>query len=382
MSFIKHYGNEKVFKIGIILRDFRLGGSERIALGLANYWSSLNFLVTVFVGRNGGIMRDLLYPDIVVHSASIPATVSDKRLSEKTAQAAKRYFQDNPVHACYIPGNGHWPITRRLAQLPLPVRPTLVSQVSSPIFRRGRNALSQWLYNVRMRFLLRASDHVVAVSRDLAQDTRTVLADRDVQVIPLPIIWEERAPVPVPDNATLNIVAAGRLVPVKGFDVLIEAIALVKKHYPTVRLTICGEGPERQRLEDLIRSLGLDENVTLAGYVACIRPWLDACRMFVLSSHAESYGAVLVEALAAGRQIISTRCTPALQDLMQTPWVGEAVPVNNPAALADAIIQLAALPPPPCETLAKIVTPFHLACGGEHYLSLLTSRQQEQHAVN
>ena len=370
---MENSASQKFFKIGVVLRDFRLGGSERVAIGLANYWAGLGFLVTVFVGRNEGAMRDLLRPEIAVHSASIPASVPDRLLGKKTACAAKRHFQGNPVQACYVPGNGHWPVTRRLAQLPRQIRPTLVSQVSSPIFRHGRNLLSQWLYNVRMRFLLRGSDHVVAVSHELAKDTRTVLTGRDVMVIPLPVVWEERDLVPVPQDGALNILAAGRLVPVKGFDVLIEAIARVKKHCPTVRLTICGEGPERPRLENLINTLGLHDNVVLAGYVPCIRPWLDACRMFVLSSHAESYGAVLVEALAAGRQIVSTRCTPALQDLMQAPWVGEAVPVGDPCALADAIVRLQAQPPPPCETLAETVRSFHLAHGGEHYLSLLTA---------
>lgn len=365
--------SQKLFKIGVVLRDFRLGGSERVAIGLAHYWSGLGFSVTVFVGRDEGEMRGLLRPEITVCSASIPAHVSDKKLGEETACAAKRYFQANPVQACYVPGNGHWPITRRLGQLPRRVRPVLVSQVSSPIFRQGRTLLSQWLYNMRMRFLLRKSDHVVAVSHALAQDTRTVLTRADIKVIPLPVVWEEHDLVPVPGDGALNILAAGRLVPIKGFDVLIRAIALVKHRHPTVRLTICGEGPERPVLEGLIRSLGLQDNVELVGYVSCIRPFLDACRLFVLSSYAESYGAVLVEALAAGRQIVSTRCTPALDDLMRAPWVGEAVPVGDARALADAIIRLQAEPAPPCEKLAETVRSFHLAHGGEHYLSLLAS---------
>ncbi|MFT8419186.1 MAG: glycosyltransferase [Acetobacter sp.] len=363
----------KFFKIGVVLRDFRLGGSERVAIGLAHYWSGLGFPVTVFVGRNEGEMRDLLRSDIIVRSASIPAHVSDRQLGEKTACAAKLYFQANPVQACYVPGNGHWPIARRLAQLPRQVRPVLVSQVSSPIFRQGRNLLSQWLYNVRMRFLLRRSDHVVAVSHALAQDTRTVLTRPDVKVIPLPVVWEEHDLVRVPENGALNILAAGRLVPIKGFDVLIKAVALIKQHQPNVRLTICGEGPERPALESLIRGLGLEENVDLVGYVSCIRPFLDACRLFVLSSYAESYGAVLVEALAAGRQIVSTRCTPALDDLMRAPWVGEAVSVGDPNALAAAIMRLQGEAAPSCEKLAETVRSFHLAHGGEHYLSLLSS---------
>ncbi|MFT8806276.1 MAG: glycosyltransferase [Acetobacter aceti] len=375
---MEHSAGNRLFKIGVILRDFRLGGSERVAIGLANYWSALGFPVTVFVGRNVGEMRNLLRPEIVVHSASIPMTVSEKRLANKTAHVAKQYFRVNPVQACYVPGNSHWPVTRCLAQLPERIRPNLVSQVSSPIFRKTRNRLSQWVYNVRMQFLLRDSDHIVTVSSELAKDTRSVLTDRDIKVIPLPVVWDEYDPAPLPEDDTLNVLAAGRLEPIKGFHILIQAIALVKKQCPAVRLTICGEGPERSRLENLINTLELQDNIVLTGYVSSIRPWLDACRMFVLSSQAESYGAVLVEALAAGRQIVSTRCTPALQDLMLAPWVGEVVPVDDPSGLADAILRLQSQPPPSCEKLAEIVQPFHLAEGGKRYLSLLTSEFKEQ----
>lgn len=372
MFALNSFENNICYKIGVVLRDFRLGGSERVAIGLANYWSSLGFAVSVFAGRNEGEMRDLLCPSIPVHTASVPASVSDKHLGEKTACAARQYFRAHPVQACYVPGNGHWPVTRRLAQLPSGIRPIIVSQISSPIFRQGRKAFGQWLYNMRMRFLLRKSDHVVAVSRALAHDAQAVLIRHDVQAIPLPVVWDEPELKPVP-NGVLDILAAGRLVPIKGFDILIKAIALVKKTHPAIRLTICGEGPERDNLQKLINMLGLQDNVVLPGYVASIRPWLDACRLFVLSSHAESYGAVLVEALAAGRQIVSTRCTPALKDLMRAPWVGEAVSVGDPCAMAAAILRLQAEPPPACEKLAATVRPFHLAYGGRYYLSLLLS---------
>lgn len=357
--------------IGVVLRDFRLGGSERVAIGLANCWSMLGFPVTVFVGRAEGDMQDLLHPGITVHNAALSPHIPDGKLGDKTAHAAEQYFYAHPVKACYVPGNGHWPVARRLARLPLPLRPVIVTQVSSPIFKTGRKAIGQWLYNMRMRFLLRYSDHVVTISQLLARNTRTVLRRNDINVIPLPVVWDPQPPRPVP-TGTQEILAAGRLVPIKGFDLLIQAIALVKQHIPTIHLTICGKGPEHANLTELIRKLGLQSNVTLQGYVSCIRPWLDRSRLFVLSSYAESYAAVLVEALAAGRQTISTDCTPAVEDLLQNPDTGAVVPVGDAPALAEAILRTLRTSPPSCTYLANLVRSFHLTSGANRYLSLMS----------
>ncbi|MFT8418850.1 MAG: glycosyltransferase [Acetobacter sp.] len=358
------------FSIGVILRDFRLGGSERVAIGLANQWHALGFAVTVFVGRAVGDMQGLLHPAIPIQTADLSPHIPDRALGAKTARAAGRYFYAHPVKACYVPGNGHWPVTRRLSLLPFPIRPILVTQVSSPIFKKGRTALGQWLYNMRMRFLLRHSDHVVTISRTLAQQTQSVLKRGDIAVIPLPVVWEPSPPKPIP-TGTQHILAAGRLVPVKGFDLLIRAIALVRQHVPNIHLTLCGTGPEQAKLQALIHDLGLHAQVTLVGYVPCIRPWLDQCRAFVLSSHAESYAAVLVEALAAGRQVISTDCTPAVEELLHTPQAGAITPVGNVQAMAEAIVRVLGTAPPCGASLASLVQPFHLSHGAMQYLSLM-----------
>ncbi len=106
------------------------------------------------------------------------------------------------------------------------------------------------------------------------------------------------------------ILAAGRLIRQKGFDLLIDAFARLDD--PRARLVIVGSGPEEDELRRKIERLDLAQCVTLAGFVPDIRPHLDAARVFVLPSRFEGYGAVIVEALGAGRPVIATASTPAV----------------------------------------------------------------------
>lgn len=135
------------------------------------------------------------------------------------------------------------------------------------------------------------------------------------------------------------VVALGRLVPYKGFDVLIEAFTAVQG-----RLVIIGEGPERDRLAARIGALGLGGRVELAGRLAApaVRRLLHAARVFAFPSvsAAESFGIAQLEAMAAGLPVVNTALPTAV------PWVardgeeGLTVPPGDPGALAVAISAL------------------------------------------
>lgn len=96
----------------------------------------------------------------------------------------------------------------------------------------------------------------------------------------------------------------------KGLDVLIKAFAEVVREYPQLKLVIGGEGPERAKLEMLIKTLALENNVTLPGAL----PRREVCRLmkeslcFVLSSYIETFGVVVIEALSQGTPVVSTLC--------------------------------------------------------------------------
>lgn len=148
------------------------------------------------------------------------------------------------------------------------------------------------------------------------------------------------------DTPGPNLVAAGRLVPVKGFDVLLEAMAIVLVRLPLAHLTILGTGPLEGELEQYAQKLGIASRVRLVGFQH--NPWryffhADA---FVFTSRHESLGNVLLEALALETPVIATDCPGAVREIdALTPGM-VIVPPENPQALAEAMITICMQPKP------------------------------------
>lgn len=103
-----------------------------------------------------------------------------------------------------------------------------------------------------------------------------------------------------------NIFASGRLSPEKGFDNLIEAFYNISNRYPEAMLYILGEGKERTSLETLIHNYGLTERVYLLGHQTNPFSLINKADLFVLSSHYEGQGLVLLECMALKKNILST----------------------------------------------------------------------------
>lgn len=358
--------------IGIVIHDFRFGGSERIAIRLANYWAGHGYAVTVFCASTKGEMRGLLNASVVVACTS-PSLSRHFGSMYQFARRARGYFAAHPVDFCYIPGNYHWLVTHEMARLPLPLRPVLVSQISSLIYKPGRSRFRQVLFNLRMRYLLRKSDLVVAMDSLSALQSDAILHRTDTVVIPLPALEETGVP-PTPRPATLSVIAAGRLTEQKGFDILIKAFAQVRRVLPQAQLTICGEGEERLMLEQLVRKYRLEAGGRLVGYVDNIRPYLDRNAIFVLSSRREGYGAVLLEALEAGRYVVTTDCTPAVYDIFEDGVCGNVVPPNNPQALANGLVQALRGGQDITHLVAERVARFRINVGAHMYIAAVESK--------
>lgn len=131
-------------------------------------------------------------------------------------------------------------------------------------------------------------------------------------------------------------VSVGRLVPIKGMDRLIRAWAAVRGERPGARLAIVGDGPERERLAELIGELGLDESVVLAGWQDPV-PYLASTECFALLSRNEGMGRAVVEALAAGLPcVVSNVC--GLAELVDDA-VGAVVEAGDAPAVAAALLK-------------------------------------------
>jgi glycosyltransferase involved in cell wall biosynthesis len=137
-----------------------------------------------------------------------------------------------------------------------------------------------------------------------------------------------------------HLVAAGRLVHVKGFDILLAALPAVVRRFPAAELIILGDGPLRTELVTQARERGLLRNVLFPGFVP--NPWryFRHADVFILPSRHESFGNVILEALALDTPVVAADCPSALREFQECLPGITLVPPENPEALAQAIVKL------------------------------------------
>jgi len=213
--------------------------------------------------------------------------------------------------------------------------------------QRDLGNLRPWHERRIQAAMLRLATHVMVNSDAVAErlaHTRAARSGRlnvirngvDLQRFGAPLPSPAR-----PRGQTVGVLA--NLRPEKGLRQLVEAAALVKQRAPETSFAIWGEGPLRSELEDRVRVLGLVDTVRLHGSTREPENALRQCDMLVLPSLSEASSNVVLEAMATGLPVVATRVggTPALVSHRQT---GLLVPPGDPAALADAIVELIQTP--------------------------------------
>jgi glycosyltransferase involved in cell wall biosynthesis len=132
------------------------------------------------------------------------------------------------------------------------------------------------------------------------------------------------------------VVGVGRLVPVKGFDVLVRALPPLRAAVPAVQAVLVGDGPEREAIEGLARSLGVADRVRISGAVGDVVPYLSAADVLAAPSRNEGMGRALIEAMALGVPVVGSR-VGGIPSVLGEGEFGRLVPPDAPEALADAL---------------------------------------------
>lgn len=313
------------------------------------------------------------------------------RLVMEAARQAGRRTNDDAVAI-----HGHWWFPCGLVTVAAAViagrRAASVVQVHGSDAAVTTNAVHRWL----ARRVLRRAGAVVAVSEDL-RDWAASLAPRHstvhpppsagharrragplLRVVSMPVGTDRFGPrTPVPRKGP--VLAVGRLMAEKGFDVLIEAVALMPAG-ERPELLIVGDGPDRALLEAL--ALRRDVSAAFAGAVApsAIGDWYRRARLVCVPSRREGFGMVAAEALAAGRPVVATAVGAA--PLFITEGVnGRLVPPDDIEALSAALTatlrsDLAASARTSAATLAPFSPEAHAAALLEIYASVTTARRR------
>ncbi|MDO6819737.1 glycosyltransferase [Zobellia sp. 1_MG-2023] len=130
------------------------------------------------------------------------------------------------------------------------------------------------------------------------------------------------------------IVAAGRLAPAKGFDILIDAFREIAMVYSDLKLIILGEGAERDNLNKKIEELGLKEKVHMPGYVQNVYVYFKKAEVCVLSSRIEGFPNVLLQMMSQNTAIVATLSAGGIEDIPNI----QTCPTEDMEKLKNSII--------------------------------------------
>ena len=227
---------------------------------------------------------------------------------------------------------GHWWIPGGLVAVVV----GFVTGRPSVVYLHGSDAAvttNKFLRTIARR-VMRAAAVRLAVSDDLASWGEE-LTGQKFQVLPMPLRLDRLSdPSPVPEEGF--VLGVGRLVPEKGFDVLVEAVGAIEPgNRPPV--TIIGVGPERENLLFLAQQLGVDLHLPGAVSPRDIGDWYSRCRVVAVPSLREGFGLVAAEAAAAGRTVVGTR-VGGLPLIIDHGVSGLLVEPGDRDALAEALL--------------------------------------------
>ena len=188
----------------------------------------------------------------------------------------------------------------------------------------------------------RAIDVEIGVSEFALREMRGRPHPSQLRCIPNGIAVDRFRPVnALGETATLQVGWAGRLVPGKGVEHLLEAVHHLTDTPHVVHTRIAGDGPMRSELKDLCQRLGVSDRVSFAGWAQDMPSFWNSCDVAVASSDVtETFGMTPLEAAACGRPAVVAR-NGGLVEVVVDSATGSIVPPGDAHSLADAIARYA-----------------------------------------
>lgn len=193
-------------------------------------------------------------------------------------------------------------------------------------------------------------DHIITISDDLRRRTlalERVPPNKVTTIYSYPDLSAfvrlcdhdaKRRELGLPADAPV-VCSVGRLCEGKGLPDFLRAAALVQRQRPEVRFLVVGDGPLRGELETLAGQLGLDGNMTFTGHRSDVADILFASDLFATATHWEGFGKVNVEAMAAGRPLVSTNVGP-IPEVVGDYRGAILLPPHDPEAFAGALLAI------------------------------------------
>lgn len=345
-------------RLAVFLPGLYGGGAERTMLNLADGFARRGALVDLVVGVVDGPLQDQI-PQTVryvpLHARRtltvLPALVSYLRKENPVAMLSAL----NRANLMALWASRLATIDTKRANLPS--TRMVISERNMLSSEAGHGgSLADRLYPLLGRLFYPWADAIVAVSHSVADDlVKTAnLSPERITTIYNPVVTEQlrkRAEEPLEhpwfgQDEPPVILGVGRLSEQKDFATLIRAFARVPSNFDA-RLLILGEGPLRAELEALVVELGMEQVVSMPGWVSNPVAYMREAALFVLCSRWEGLPGALIEALFASVPVIATDAPGGSREILQEGQFGALIPPGDVEALTLTIQERLAAPRQP-----------------------------------
>ena len=204
-------------------------------------------------------------------------------------------------------------------------------------------------YNALERLLLRFPDYAVAVSPSLYFSLEKQNSNKRKLRLLLNAVDEKEIPFATPRDDVRKryrlsqndfvIGVFGRFSPEKGHEYILYALTKIINQFPRIRLLLIGEGQEREKLHDIVRKNGLEQNVIFCGYQRYIGDYYAAVDLVVLPSLSEGLPNVVLEAMVLGKPVLATK-VGGVPEIIQHDMNGWLVTPGSVTELEQALRRL------------------------------------------
>jgi glycosyltransferase involved in cell wall biosynthesis len=325
-----------VDRILLITSTLAPGGAERVMATMANYWAERGKQVSLltiastrddFYALHPAVERVAL--DLLWDSDHMLDTLISncKRLARIRREVVRRKPQ---VVLSFIDQTN----VRVLAALLWTRAPIIVSERTDP-----RHHMISKSWRALRRLLYRRAKRVIVQTVSVQAWASRFVSAKKIEVIPNPVRnlpFAERN-----GKEQRTILGIGRLIADKGFDLLLHAFALSGLQHHGWRLTLLGEGSEREGLGAVAKQLGIGDVLNMPGIVRSPESYMAQSDIFVLTSRYEGFPNALLEAMAMGMAVVSVDCESGPREIIRNGIDGLLVGPQNAEEVARAIRQLA-----------------------------------------
>ncbi len=319
-------------KITFVISSLSMGGAEKIVTAMANYWVNKGWKITILTFDDG--RKEPFYPlDSRVKHYPLGIAKKSRNFFEalvnnliRLKKLREAIEESNPDLVISFMDTTNIMVLISTYNLNIP---TIVSERIDPTLHRLKRF---WM--LLRKILYPKADALVVQS--IAQRRIFNFLNPQITTIRNPafifsVSGSENVPIKKP-----AIVSVGRIVPQKGFDLLVRAFFYLSKKIKLWRLFIFGDGPEKEKLVSLINELRLKEKILLAGVIKDLFI-LKKADIFVLSSRYEGFPNALLEAMCCGLPCISFDCPSGPGDIIENYRNGILVPRESVQMLAGAM---------------------------------------------